>query len=162
MLLTRAQLLRTPRAFLSTAFQDVGPQHVLLRGLIPLQVQQLAFPSVEPREVLLSSIVQPVQIPLNGSTPIFGYHWWPCGRVQGDSSQQAFDGVLDPNFHALNVPRQQDRLADVGLCPLQKGVTCYWHSLIPPALLHGSISMDALMDRVPNPSYLTLGIDPLL
>lgn len=115
----------------------------------------LAFPSVELHEVLLNSIVQPVQVPLNGSTPIFGYRWWPCGRVQGSNSQQSFDGVLDPKFHAVNVPRQQDRLADGGLCPLQKGVTCYCHSLIPPVLLHGSISMDALMGRVPNPSSLT-------
>lgn len=52
------------------AFQLVGPQVVLVPGVIPTQVQDFKLCLVEFNEILLSSILQPVQILLNGSTTL--------------------------------------------------------------------------------------------
>lgn len=52
-------------------FYAVGPLPVLVPGIIPSQVQNLALLVVELREVPLSQLLQPVQVPLDGSTSIW-------------------------------------------------------------------------------------------
>lgn len=51
------------------AFQPVHSQY--LAGIVPPQEKDLAFPFTELHEILLSLLVQPVQVPLNGSTTIW-------------------------------------------------------------------------------------------
>ncbi|KAK4823457.1 hypothetical protein QYF61_002293 [Mycteria americana] len=55
---------RTPRG----AFQPVSPHCVLVPGVIPPQGQHFAFPLVELRD---SSVLQAVEVPLDGSTTIW-------------------------------------------------------------------------------------------
>ena len=54
--------------FCKAAFQMVGPQPVLLSGVIPTQMQDFAFSLVELREIPLILIIQSVKVPLNGNT----------------------------------------------------------------------------------------------
>ena len=41
--------------------QLVGPQHVLIHGVIPPQVQDLAFPFVEPHEIPVDPLFHPIE-----------------------------------------------------------------------------------------------------
>lgn len=60
-----------PQVFLGKAvFQLVSPQHVLMHGVISPQGKNFVFLHVEMHEVRLSPFLQPVQIPLNGSTAL--------------------------------------------------------------------------------------------
>lgn len=47
--------------------QLVSPQHALVLGVAPTQVQVLALPLVQLFEVTVSLFLQPVEIPLGGS-----------------------------------------------------------------------------------------------
>lgn len=61
--------LVTPRILLCrTDFQLVDLQALLVPGIIPTQMQYFAFSFTEITEILLSPILQPVQILLNAST----------------------------------------------------------------------------------------------
>lgn len=52
---------RTPRSF--SAFQLLCPQPVPGHGIVPPQVQDLAFPLLEFHKVLIYSVLQPVEVP---------------------------------------------------------------------------------------------------
>jgi len=54
--------------FYQAAFQLIGSQLVLVPGVILAQVQDFAFPLVELFEVPASQFLQPVKLPLYGST----------------------------------------------------------------------------------------------
>ena len=55
---------RMPRSFCKAAFQLVGPQHVLVHGVILLQVQNSAFHFAELHKVPVGPFLQPVHVPL--------------------------------------------------------------------------------------------------
>lgn len=46
------------------AFKLISPQHVLLIGVFPPQVQELAFPFAELHKVPVGPFLQPVDVPL--------------------------------------------------------------------------------------------------
>ena len=53
------------------AFQPSGPQPVLLvHGVVPPQKQNFALPLIALHEVLVSPFLQPVEVPLDGSTAL--------------------------------------------------------------------------------------------
>ena len=54
--------------FWRAAFHLVGSQCVLMHGVVPTQEQDIALAFVELHEVLVSSFLQPVKVPL--STPL--------------------------------------------------------------------------------------------
>jgi len=54
--------------FSKAVFQPFGPQHVLVHGVIPPQVQGLAFPFADLQRTPVHPFLQPVWVPLNGST----------------------------------------------------------------------------------------------
>lgn len=72
---------RTPRSFffffaklLSPAIHSanlVGPQHVLEREIVPLQVKDFALQFVELCKVPACPLLQPVQVPLDSSTTLW-------------------------------------------------------------------------------------------
>ena len=90
---------------LQSCFPAFRLQHVLVPGVVPLQVQDFAVLFVELHEIPLSPVLQPVQIPLDGSTAT-----WCISR----SSQYC---VIC-------------KLAEVVLCPIvqvvNKDVRHYW------------------------------------
>lgn len=53
------------------AFQPVGPRYVLVHGVVPPQMHDFSLPLVEPNEIPCCPILQPVLVPLNGSTTIW-------------------------------------------------------------------------------------------
>jgi len=53
--------------FFKAAFQLVDPQHVLVRGLIPPQVQFFAFSFIELPGIPVNPFLLPVQVLLNNS-----------------------------------------------------------------------------------------------
>jgi len=53
------------------AFQLVSPQCLLMPGVAPSQVQDSAFHSAELREVPVCLVLQPAELPVNGSTTIW-------------------------------------------------------------------------------------------
>jgi len=62
---------KTPRSFNEKLlFQLIGPQHILVHGAIPPQVQDFAFPLVGLHEAPASSFLQPVEVPLDGNTSL--------------------------------------------------------------------------------------------
>ncbi|KAK4827979.1 hypothetical protein QYF61_022681 [Mycteria americana] len=64
--------LKEEGPFLPSCFAAGWSQHVLVHGVVPRQVQNLAFSFTEVHKVPVSSFLQPVQVPLDGSTPL-----WP-------------------------------------------------------------------------------------
>ncbi|KAK4824703.1 hypothetical protein QYF61_017929 [Mycteria americana] len=48
-----------------------SPHHVVVHWVIPSQLQDFPFPFVELPEVPVSPFLQPVKVPLNGSTTIW-------------------------------------------------------------------------------------------
>ena len=54
----------------AAAFRLAVPQHVLLQGPVPPQVQGFALPLLEPHAGPVSPFLQPVQAPLLGSTTL--------------------------------------------------------------------------------------------
>ena len=50
------------------ALQQVVPKPLLMHGVVPPQVQDLALALVEPHQVPLCPDLQPIQVTLNGST----------------------------------------------------------------------------------------------
>ena len=56
--------------FCQAAFQPGGPQHILVHGFVPPQVQDCALLFVELDEVPVSPFLQPVVVPLDGSTTV--------------------------------------------------------------------------------------------
>lgn len=59
--------------FYKAAFQSVGPQCVLVHGLIPSKVQNVIFPSAELCEITVNTFLQPVRVSLHGSTTFWCY-----------------------------------------------------------------------------------------
>ena len=57
--------------FYKAAFQLGSPQHILVHGVVPPQVQDFALLLVEPHEVPVSPFLQPVQVPLDGSPTLW-------------------------------------------------------------------------------------------
>ena len=91
--------------FCKAAFQPVGPQHVLVDGVVPPQVQDFALPLVEQHEAPVSPFLQLVQVPLNGSTTLW---------CIGPSSQfgvicKLAEGALCPIIQIINEIVQQDQ-----------------------------------------------------
>lgn len=61
----------TPKSFsCKAAFWVVGPQSILVHGVIPPQVQDLTFLFIGYHEAPARPILQPVHDPVNGRTPI--------------------------------------------------------------------------------------------
>lgn len=54
-----------------STFQVFIPQHIQLPGFIPSQMQEFIFPSVELHEIHVSPFIQPVKVPLKGSTTLW-------------------------------------------------------------------------------------------
>lgn len=55
-----------PNAAQEVAFQLVSPQSVAVHGVIPLQVQHLAFCFVDLHDVSVYPFPQLIEVPLNG------------------------------------------------------------------------------------------------
>lgn len=53
------------------AFQPLSPQHVLVHGINPPQMQSLALPFVELHKIPLCPFLQPVKVSLNGGMTIW-------------------------------------------------------------------------------------------
>ena len=53
------------------AFQLGGPQHIFLHRVVLAEVQDFALLLVEPHEVPVSSVRQPVEVPVDGSTALW-------------------------------------------------------------------------------------------
>ena len=63
---------RTPRSFSVKLLSSwVGPQHILVHGVVPPQVQDLALAFVELHEVPVSPFLQLVEVTLHGSTTLW-------------------------------------------------------------------------------------------
>lgn len=56
--------------FCKAAFHLISPQHNLVHVVVRLQLQGLAFPLVELHEFPVGPFLQPVEVPLDGSTSI--------------------------------------------------------------------------------------------
>jgi len=57
--------------FWKAAFQLGEPQHILVPGADPPQVQDFALPLAELHEVPVSSFLQTAEVPLDGSTTLW-------------------------------------------------------------------------------------------
>ncbi|KAK4831783.1 hypothetical protein QYF61_019096, partial [Mycteria americana] len=80
--LTDLQTLDPQFLFCKAAFQLCSPQHLRVHGVVPPQVQDFALPLVELHEVPASPFLQPVQVPLDGSTTLWCIsHSSQCGVI---------------------------------------------------------------------------------
>ncbi|KAK4811113.1 LOW QUALITY PROTEIN: hypothetical protein QYF61_016399 [Mycteria americana] len=82
--------------FCKAAFQLVGPQPVLVHGIIPPQVQDLALPLVELHEV--PPISPLVEVPLNVSTTI----WYISNYSHFSMICRLAEGSLCPIIQVMN------------------------------------------------------------
>ena len=73
-------------------------QSVLIPGIVPTQVQNLALDLVEPHSVSLGPLFKPVQVPLDGKR---SFCRAKCTTQLGDISRVA-EGVLYLIIHATD------------------------------------------------------------
>jgi len=75
------------------ALQQVSPEPVLVHGVVPSQVQDLALALVEFHQVPLRPTLQPVQVLLNGSTALWctshSSQFCVISKLDGDTVPQA-------------------------------------------------------------------------
>lgn len=57
-----------PAPIVRAVFQLLGTQHILVHGVAPCQMQDFPFPRIEFHEVPVNTLIQPVEVSLNGST----------------------------------------------------------------------------------------------
>ncbi|KAF1440525.1 Zinc finger RNA-binding protein, partial [Pygoscelis papua] len=57
--------------FCQAAFQLGGCQHILVHGVVPRWLQNFALPLVELHEIPIGPFLQPVEVPLDGSTTLW-------------------------------------------------------------------------------------------
>ncbi|KAK4832711.1 hypothetical protein QYF61_025172 [Mycteria americana] len=94
--------------FCQAAFQLGGPQHVLVHGIVPLQVQDFALPLVEPQEVPVSPFLQAVEIPLDGSPTL----WCIRHLSQFCVISRLAESTLSPIIQIINEDIKQDWTQD--------------------------------------------------
>ncbi|KAK4831590.1 hypothetical protein QYF61_018350 [Mycteria americana] len=83
--------------FYQAAFQLGGPQCLLVPGVIPSQVSDLALLLIELHEVLASPFLQPVKVPLDASTTL----WCISHSSQFCVISKLAEGTLCPSSRSL-------------------------------------------------------------
>ncbi|KAK4818982.1 LOW QUALITY PROTEIN: hypothetical protein QYF61_022649 [Mycteria americana] len=86
------------------AFQLSSPQNILVHGVVPPQVQDLALLLVEVHEVPVSPFLQPVEVPLDGSMTL----WCISHSSQFGVIRQLAEGTLCPIIHVTTEDAEQD------------------------------------------------------
>ncbi|GAB0175715.1 cAMP-dependent protein kinase inhibitor alpha [Grus japonensis] len=90
--------------FCQAAFQLGSPQHVLVPGVVPPQVQDFPLPFVELHEVPDSPFLQPVKIPPDGSMIL----WFISLCSQFGVICKLAEGTLYPIIQIINEDVKQD------------------------------------------------------
>ena len=127
-LLTHIQLGVHQVLFCKAAFHLGGPQHILVCEVVLPQVQDFTLPLVEFHEVLVSLFLQPVKVPLDGTTTL---------RCISHSFQfcviyKFAEGTLCPIIQNINEDVKQDQTP---YWPLGY-TTSYWPPTRPCATDH--------------------------
>lgn len=103
--------------FCQAAFQQCGPQHVLVNSIVHSQVQDFVLLHAELHEAPVSPLFQPIKDPLDGSTTL----WCISHSSQFRTISKLADSILWPNIQIIR--------KWTGLGPLLK--LSYW----PPTRL---------------------------
>lgn len=86
-----------------STFQVFIPQHIQLPRFIPSQMQEFIFPSVELRKIRLSPFIQPVKVPLKGSTTL----WCVSHSSQFHIIYELAESALCPSLRVINEDVEQ-------------------------------------------------------
>ncbi|KAK4832039.1 hypothetical protein QYF61_020554 [Mycteria americana] len=139
--------------FCQAAFQLAGPQHILVPGVVPSQVQDFALFLVELHEIPVGPLLQPVEVPLNGSTVI----WCISHSSQFGVICKLAESTLYPVIQMINEDVKQDRLfLDVNaFLPLFQSLNT-WQEHDPVPMLHNPFAEENFPNTQPKPPLAQL------
>ncbi|KAK4830289.1 hypothetical protein QYF61_009492 [Mycteria americana] len=131
--------------FCQTAFQLVCPQHVLVPGVVPSQVQDFALALVELHGAPASPFLQPVKVPLDGRTAL----WYISHYSQFGVICKLAEGALYLIVQIINedVNDESMRLISEGCRAL------LYLNLLYTDITNGTLR---LLSSFPNLQYLSL------